>query len=286
MKTNPASSPRIEWTSESVSGTKKPVNDDSCLAFASDLNGATLLEKSGSRCLASQDLIFGVCDGMGGGKAGDTASDLMLRILCGLIPETFEIAASGRSPDYLNHLDETIRDIHEAINRTGQQGENKQGMAATLILAWFTREKLYFANVGDSRLYLYRRSGADEKGQGEMYQLSPDHAVVWHQMKRGEISERQYRAHPRRSALYEVVGGGHPTVNPYMAAVPYQVGDRFLLCSDGLIDGLWQKHIHSAFETNPGSTEALAQALLSRAVSNAGTDDTTLITLAVRESEQ
>ena len=50
--------------------------------------------------------------------------------------------------------------------------------------------------------------------------------------------EASARNHPRRAALYEVVGGGHSDVRPHFAAIPYQPGDRFLICSDGLIDGV------------------------------------------------
>lgn len=287
IKSSPDSiSPALmEWTAASVSGSKKAINDDSWIAFASNLDGATFLEEQGSRSLTSQDLIFVVSDGMGGGNAGNVASDLMTKILSGLIPETFEIEASGGSPDYLAHLEGAVHDIHDAINRTAELKESRKGMAATLTLAWFTSKMLYFINVGDSRLYLYRESETMDDGSVDMKQLSQDHTFAWRKMSRGEITERQFRRHPRRSVLYQVMGGGHPRIRPYSVAIPYQVGDRFLLCSDGLIDGLWDKHIQSAFDNNLESTSSLAQALMSQAVSNDGKDDTTLIALTVREDK-
>ena len=145
-----------------------------------------------------------------------------------IIPETFKIAASGFFPDCLDHLADAIRSVHEHINEAAACDQTR-GMAATLALAWFTPENLYLANVGDSRIYLSR--------DGNLEQLSRDHTAAWGQWKRGEIPEIQYRTHPRRSALYEVIGGGHRSVCPHFAAVPYQPGDRFLICSDGLIDG-------------------------------------------------
>jgi len=68
-----------------------------------------------------------------------------------------------------------------------------------------------------------------------------------------------------------------------MATFPYQSGDRFLLCSDGLVDGLWEKNIHAAFLKNTDSTSELSEALISRAVNNDGRDDTTLIALEVHK---
>jgi serine/threonine protein phosphatase PrpC len=262
-----------------MSGTKKPVNDDAWLAFASDIEGASLLGQDGRHSLESHDLVFAVSDGMGGGNAGDVASRLLLEYLSEMIPRTFKTAASGLHPDYLHHMQQAIQAVHLAINADAAEDDQKKGMAATLALAWFTPENLYFCNVGDSRLYINRVQGDECKTT----QLTEDHTIVWKKLKRGEINEREFRSHPRRSALYEVVGGGHRSVKPYMATFPYQSGDRFLLCSDGLIDGLWEKNIDAAFLKNPDSTSELTKALISRAVNNDGKDDTTLIALEVHE---
>ena len=276
----------LQWSADSVSGSRKPINDDSWLAFASDINGATLLEKEGSHSLESQDLIFAISDGVGGGNAGNIASSMLLETLSAMIPRTFKTAAEGLRPDYLSHLRQAIRAVHLAINANAAEDPTKKGMSATLVLAWFTPENVYLANVGDSRIYLHRKGNGANGAEAETQQLTQDHTFAWKKMHRGEISERQYRVHPRRSALYEVVGGGHRGVNPNVATVHYEPGDQFLLCSDGLVDGLWQKHIHAAFLKNPDSTRSLAQALMSRAVTNDGVDDTTLITLAVQQERK
>ena len=278
------SSAEISWTAESVSGTKKTINDDAWLAFASDIRGATRLEKSGHHTLASHDLIFAVSDGMGGGNAGDVASRLLLKKLSALIPRTFKTAAEGLHPDYLHHIEQAIQAVHLEVNAHGVGAQSQKGMAATLALAWFTPENLYLCNVGDSRIYIHREDRSLEEGASTI-QLTEDHTFAWKKMQRGELTERQFRMHPRRSALYEVIGGGHPTVNPYVATLPYRAGDRFLICSDGLIDGLWDKHIDAAFLKNSDSTSSLAEALMSRAITNDGKDDTTLIVLHVHETE-
>jgi serine/threonine protein phosphatase PrpC len=223
--------------------------------------------------LAGQDLVFAVSDGMGGGNAGDIASALILQQMTEIIPLTFKAAATGIFPDSLSHLGDALRSIHEQINAAADTCSTQSGMAATLALAWFTPENLYLANAGDSRIY---RSRA-----GRLEQLTRDHTSAWGQWKRGEISEIQYRSHPRRAALYEVVGGGHDKVHPHFAAVPYQPGDRFLVCSDGLIDGLWERHISDALAACPDDPENTARALLKRAIDNSGIDDTSLIVITV-----
>ncbi len=263
----------FHWASLTHSGSRKPRNDDSLVAFASGAKGAEILAAAGSHSLTSHDLIFAVSDGMGGGNAGDIASSIILEQMAVIIPETFKAAAKGFYPDSLAHLRHALRSVHEQINAAADGCEDKSGMAATLALAWFTPENLYLANVGDSRIYLSR--------DGLLQQLTRDHTSAWAAWKRGEINEIQYRAHPRRSALYEVVGGGHQSVTPHLAAVPYRQGDRFLICSDGLIDGLWERNLTNYLAACPNDPADTVAALAKRAIDNAGIDDTSLIVITV-----
>jgi len=265
---------RLHWAGLTHSGSRKPRNDDSLLAFASGPDGATVLAQSGSRSNEFHDLVFAVSDGMGGANAGDLASSLILRKMSEIVPETFKLSAAGFFPDCLDHLSEAIRSVHQHINEAAQATEENHGMAATLAMVWFTPENAYLANVGDSRIYRLRGDALE--------QLSRDHTSAWGQWKRGEIGEVQYRAHPRRSALYEVIGGGHTNVCPHLAAIPYQPGDKFLLCSDGVIDGLWERHIATGLATS-GTPEDTAATLLQRAVNNSGIDDATLFVIGISE---
>lgn len=262
----------IHWSAQSHSGSRKARNDDSFIAFASSPKGAEILPPIGSHSLANHDLVFAVSDGMGGGNAGDIASSTILEQMSLIIPETFKAAALDLFPDSLGHLEGALHSVHDHINAAGLRQE-LQGMAATLALAWFAPENLYLANAGDSRIYLSR--------SGRLSQLTRDHTSAWGQWQRGEISEIQYRNHPRRSALYEVVGGGHSGVCPHFAAIPYQVGDRFLICSDGLIDGVWERHIADALAACTTEPTPTATTLARRAIGNSGIDDTTLIVISI-----
>jgi len=266
---------RFTWSASSTSGTKKPENDDSWIVCSAGLDGSQTLASDGESELDSRDLIFAVSDGMGGGNAGYLASKLILENISKLIPKTFRLAAQGFNPDYLDQLILQLEKTHEKINEQAALDEKHKGMGATLTLAWFTPENLYLAHVGDSRLYLHR--------DGKTVQLSEDHSFIWKKLIRGELTEYKYRHHPRKAALYEVIGGGHRNIKPMVAAIPYQAGDKFLICSDGLIDGLWEKHIHVAFSSEQESIQSLRETLLERALENDGSDDTTLITLEISE---
>lgn len=263
---------RFRWAGKSISGTRKPMNDDSWLVFSSSASGATKLGESGKISLEREDVVFAISDGMGGGNAGFLASALLLEKMTAIIPETFRAMASGFFPDSLEHLKRAVKEVHEHINQAACSADDCKGMAATLALAWFTPENLYLANVGDSRIYLSRN--------GVLQQLSKDHTAAWSEWKRGQIQEIQFRNHPRRSALYEVVGGGHVHISPYFSAIPYLQGDRFLLCSDGLIDGVWERHIAEVLASDR-APDLLCENLLKRAIDNSGSDDTTLVVIHI-----
>jgi len=266
--------PVIHWSADSISGSRKPENDDAWLVFSAGAEKSTRLSQHGYHSIESTDLVLAVSDGMGGGQAGDLASRLILTQLSQIIPKTIKAAAEGFHPDYMEQLEEMVYKIHDSINKHGENDPTLKGMAATLTLTWVTPNNLYIAHVGDTRLYRLRN--------GETTQLTEDHTYAWRQLNRGELREYQWRTHPKQSVLYEVVGGGHQSLKPAIYSIPYQIGDRYLLCSDGVIDGLWQKHIHAKLNANLDSTSATAASLISSAVDNAGVDDTTLIVFDVK----
>ena len=112
-------------------------------------------------------------------------------------------------------------------------------MGATLSLCWFTPGWMYFGHVGDSRIYHLPREGG-------LAQLTHDHTHVGWLRRQGEINEREARTHPRRNALQQALGAGNQFVEPQIGAVARQPGDRFLICSDGLVDGLWDRRIEAS----------------------------------------
>jgi protein phosphatase len=93
---------------------------------------------------------------------------------------------------------------------------------------------MYFAHIGDSRIYYLSAR------EGGIKQLSEDDTHVGWLFRTGQINEREARNHPRRSVLQKSLGGANQFVEPQMGAVAYEAGDIFLLCTDGLVDGLYQ----------------------------------------------
>jgi protein phosphatase len=146
-------------------------------------------------------------------------------------------------------------------------------MGATLSLAWFTPGWMHFAHAGDSRIYFLPRDGG-------LTQVTHDHSHVGWLRRRGEINEREARSHPRRNALNQALGAGHQFVDPHLGAVAHQSGDRFLICSDGLVDGLWDRQIEELIRTAP-SDDPIAKLIVEEAVRSSGRDNTTAVIVEV-----
>ena len=114
---------------------------------------------------------------------------------------------------------------------------NATGMQTTMSLCWFTPGWMYFGHVGDSRIYHLpargKRHQATHRGR---------HARRLAVSQR-KINEYEARTHPRRNVLQKALGGGNQFVDPQVGAVACERGDIFLLCSDGLMEGLYDHHL-------------------------------------------
>ena len=150
-------------------------------------------------------------------------------------------------------------------------------MEATLTLCWFTPGWMHFGHIGDSRLYYLPAK------QNKIKQLSHDDTHVGWLFRNGKINEREARTHPRRSVLQKALGGGNQFVDPQLGAVGYESGDIFLLCTDGLVEGLYDEHVVEILRA-PNSHQlemTPAQRLVKEAVEKSGRDNTTALTIEV-----
>jgi protein phosphatase len=94
-------------------------------------------------------------------------------------------------------------------------------------------------------------------------------------------STREARSHPLRNALHQALGAGHQFIDPQFGAVACTPGDRFVLCSDGLVDGLWERQVEELIRT-PTPAEAKlnpAERLVAASLENSGNDNTTALSL-------
>jgi PPM family protein phosphatase len=275
-ETTQAQAPDIRWSGLTDTGRYRPNNEDTFLALRFDGHDINFLGKDGESSLAGSDFVFAVSDGMGGAKSGEFASRITVDRITRLLPRSFRLSAAGISGGFSEVLLELFSAIHADLLKLGQSYAECAGMGATLSLCWFRPDCMYFGHVGDSRIY-YLPAG------GGLTQVSHDHSHVGWLKRKGELNEREARNHPRKNALHQALGAGSQFVDPQVGAVSHRPGDRFLICSDGLIEGLWDRRIESIIRTHaaaPGGPTA-AYALVSEALQASGRDNTTALVVEI-----
>lgn len=266
----------VRWSGLTHVGGVRTNNEDVFLALAIDGREVRYLGKTGKASLADSDFIFAVSDGMGGAKSGEFASRITVDRITRVLPDAIRKSNDGAATDFNQLLGELIASIHRDLLKLGYAYEECAGMGATLSLGWLRPGWLHFAHVGDSRIYRLPRAGT-------LQQLTDDHSYVGWLRRKGEVTEREARTHPRRNALQQALGAGNQFVEPHIAAIAYQPGDRFLICSDGLVDGLWDAQLadYLSASDQPVDQPSLAQRMVEEAVQNSGRDNTTAVVFEI-----
>jgi serine/threonine protein phosphatase PrpC len=162
-----------------------------------------------------------VADGMGGASAGEVAAELAIR----LIPDAYYGSPDEPGVALKRALELASSEIYSA----SQGDPGLRGMGTTCVALVLRQSEAFMAYVGDSRLYLLR--------EGQFYQLTDDHSVVYEMVRQGLLTREQARTHEERNVL-SLSMGGRPEISASGWDEPMSLreGDRFLLCSDGLHD--------------------------------------------------
>jgi len=207
--------------------------------------------------------LVAVADGMGGHSGGEVASAVAVSLL--------QAAFTGRS---LDELEAAIRAANRAIWDRACETEELEGMGSTICAAGLTDEgTLAVVNVGDSRAYMLR--------DGSLRQLTNDHSLTAELVRRGELTESQARDHPLHGVITRVLGGA-PEVSVDGACHPIAVGDRLLICSDGLYNEMHSDEIASILTATEHNQQA-ADDLVDLAVSRGGRDNVSVVVADVSD---
>ena len=262
----------LRWSARTDVGRFRKNNEDSFLALVINPMGVRFLGKEGEADEVGCDYIFAVSDGMGGAKSGEFASRIAVDKITKLLPQSFRVEASNLATGRTEVVNEVFHRVHEEMEKMGFHYEECRGMGATLSLGWFSAGWLHFGHIGDSRIYYLPKDG-------EVRQLSHDHTFAGSQRRKGKLNERQARNHPQKNMLTQVLGAGRRSVDPQLGAVKIEHGDRFLFCSDGLVDGIWDHAIADALKD--WELPTIADRLVTTAVQASGRDNTTAVVVEV-----
>lgn len=203
--------------------------------------------------------IYGVADGMGGHKGGETAS-------AGARDAVLE-ALRDEEPSM-----EAMRKAVETANAElfAQQAadEKLSGMGTTLSMLWFSDAFAYIAHVGDSRVYVLR--------EGKLQQLTDDHSLVAELVRMGQLTEADAEKHPFRNVITRAVGT-EEGIRVDLAVEERHAGDIWLVCSDGLHGLIDIEMMETTIKSH--APAAAAELLLNAALQAGGRDNISVIVL-------
>jgi serine/threonine protein phosphatase PrpC len=247
-------------SAKSDRGLKRPHNEDSFVA---------------DKALG----LYVVCDGMGGGNAGEVASRMAIDTILtqvnatahNSVPQLIGPVDSNYSPA-TNQLANAIRSANETIHRASWSNPKYAGMGTTVVAARLSDNCLSIAHVGDSRLYLIR--------EGTIQALTTDHSWVAEQVAQGYMTEEEAEQSPKRNIVTRALGV-ESTVDVDLAEIPVFNGDLLLLCSDGLTRGVGSGDILRTLDYDVDLNEKTDR-LVTLANQAGGDDNITVLLVAVQ----
>ena len=173
----------------------------------------------------------------------------------------------------LNVLNELYQSINSEMIKFADAYPECKGMGATLSMCWLLPDRLLISHIGDSRIYRHREEGP---GQSCLIQLTEDDTRVAAMLRDGKISEYEARNHPMMNMLNKALGAGNQFVDPQVKEMKFDSGDRFLICSDGVTDGILDAELEKLMKK--GSD---AGSIIECAVRVSGRDNATAVLIDI-----
>ena len=195
-------------------------DNDIIVGFAeSRVGGRSENQDSYGAMQTSRGYLVTVCDGMGGGPGGKTASSIAVNeILAG-------ISEGADDETVVNVIIKAVRRANMAIIEAGNENPELKGMGSTATVLLISENSAHVAHVGDSRIYQFR-------GKKKVFRTD-DHSMVFDLVKQKVITEEQARLSAQSNVITRALGM-RPDIEVEVHELSFKKGDRFLLCSDGI----------------------------------------------------
>ena len=207
------------------------------------------------------DLIYILCDGMGGYKGGEIAAKECSNCLKNSFMQS-KFMDVNHAKDWLYH---SIMEANKKILLLAQENSDYSKMGTTIICLIISKNFKIYANVGDSRIYSY--------GHRELQQLSEDQTFANALLKAGYINEKEAKIHPKKNLLISAIGSHEEDLDIQIREVE---GYNYLLCSDGLYNMVDKKDILKILNSEKTLQEK-ADKLIDLANCNGGKDNVSVI---------
>lgn len=222
--------------------------------------------------LPDKTLVGLVCDGMGGHRGGALAAHTALDTI-----ESFWRQHKPGKRAIREQWKEAFRKAQRQVSRHAESDPklSLMGTTCTGVLLAPGSDQLYWANLGDSRLYLLRA--------GELSQISKDHTMVQRLVDEGEIRPEEAWGHPKGHILERVLTADNPASLPDTDTHSLKAHDCWLLCSDGLSAMLTDTQIRDILHRSDESLEETAQQLIQQANLAGGNDNISVALIRVNK---
>ena len=205
------------------------------------------------------DHFYVLADGMGGHLAGEVAAKEAVLHFCDAIDKYFRSSTPPTLSSAKRYIGETFISANSWIRRLSKDHPDLSGMGTTLCCLLLLDNKIIVGHVGDSRIYRYRK---------ELLLLTRDHSL-----------EQETSGRSRSYKLTRALGIS-PAIEPDLLEAQYQVGDVYLLCTDGLTDALSDKQIEAIFRRNTTLKETALE-LIDAAKEGGSHDNITLLLVRI-----
>ncbi len=219
-----------------------------------------------------------LADGMGGYNAGDVASQMAtLTITAELISGFNRAHQSGKQVDSeqaSSLMSDAVHAANIAIYQVANEQEQCEGMGTTLVLSLFVDNRVVIGHIGDSRAYVLRND--------QLKQLTNDHSLLQEQIDSGLITLEQAKLATYKNFVTKALGVD-PVTDLEINTHNVEVGDLYLLCSDGLTDMLEPYEIETTLIEGQDDLESLANTLIRKANQRGGKDNISVILISVVE---
>jgi len=242
----------LAWGSVSVTGNYRENNEDRCY-------------------VEPQGRFFLVADGMGGQSAGEKASELAIDLVKEKLAKfDFEKADSARATAA---IDAAVGHANTEIMAMGELEARYRSMGTTIAYVVHAKPGLIAGNVGDSRVYRLRN--------GQLDRLTKDHSLTQALVDAGTISPEEALTHRYKNVLYKYLGAKEGSQGTEARIIPPQSGDRYLICSDGVTDGLNDSSLVPLLAAD-GTPQQMAERIVEAALGGGSRDNVTCVVIHVR----
>ncbi len=222
---------------------------------------------------ANNEQLLIVADGMGGHRAGEVASSMVVTHM----GEKFgELSTIGSKIDAINWLKDNICQINTEILDHTKKHPEALGMGTTAVMALLTSEYLIFANIGDSSGFVYKN--------GKLTKVTNDHTLVNLLVASGDLTEEEAKYHPKRNVLMKALGSSDKAELDIFD-VDINI-DGILLCSDGLTSMLTKEQIEKVLNDDDLEIEEQVIKLIRKSNARGGTDNISVAYLNCESGEE